>query len=107
MASAVIDNILRARFDVPSSPLSRVLAEAAYYPRVSDNKTAQRPTPTAHAIRWPYMQINRPDMVSWLVFDCDHGDVFRWEQVGLPAPNLIVANRGLLVFSAISDGTKS
>lgn len=93
MASAVIDNTLRARFDVPSSPLSRVLAEAAYYPRVSDNKTAQRPTPTTHAIRWPYMQINRPDMVSWLVFDCDHGDVFRWEQVGLPAPNLIVANR--------------
>jgi hypothetical protein len=39
------------------------------------------------------MQVNRPGFVSWLIFDLDHTDAWRWEDAGLPAPNLIVRNR--------------
>lgn len=76
------------------SALDRVLAQAPYLSRCSDDKTASRIRPREYAIRYPYMQANRRDMVSWLVFDCDdQKDVFNYESVGLPAPNLIVANR--------------
>ncbi len=91
-ATAVLENTLRQRYEAPATALGRVLAEAAYYPRVSDNKSATLSRPVEYAIRWPYMQINRPNFVSWLVFDCDHGDIHRWEKVGLPAPNLIVSS---------------
>ncbi len=45
-----------------------------------------------------YMQVNRKDMLSWLVFDIDHDDQaipnpYIWQDEGLPAPNLIVRNR--------------
>ena len=73
--------------------MKRVMEQAPYIPRCSDDKTATKKRPTVYAVRWPYMQVNRPGMVSWLVFDCDHGDVYRWEAVGLPPPNLIVRNR--------------
>ncbi len=39
------------------------------------------------------MQVNRPGMVSWLIFDLDHSNALIWEDAGLPAPNLIVRNR--------------
>jgi hypothetical protein len=39
------------------------------------------------------MQVNRPGMVSWLIFDLDHDKAMIWEDEGLPAPNLIVRNR--------------
>lgn len=39
------------------------------------------------------MQVNRPGMVSWLVFDLDHSNPLIWEDEGLPAPNIIVSNR--------------
>ena len=91
-ATAVLENTLRQRYEAPATALGRVLAEAAYYPRVSDNKSATLSRPVEYAIRWPYMQINRPNFVSWLVFDCDHADIYRWEKAGLPAPNLIVSS---------------
>lgn len=91
-ATAVHQNILQERYDAPTTALGRLMAEAAYYPRVSDDKTAARSRPTEYAIRWPYMQVNRRDFVSWLVFDCDHGDIFRWENASLPPPNLIVSS---------------
>ena len=91
--SAVRENTLKSRFDEPASPMKRVMEQAPYIPRCSDDKTATKKRPTVYAVRWPYMQVNRPGMVSWLVFDCDHGDVYRWEAVGLPPPNLIVRNR--------------
>jgi hypothetical protein len=75
------------------SALQRILAEAPYLPRCSDDKTATRVRPREFAVRYPYMQINRAGFVSWLIFDLDHGDAWRWEDAGLPAPNLIVRNR--------------
>lgn len=73
--------------------LNRVLLEAPYLPRCSDDKTATRIRPREYAIRYPYMQVNRPGMVSWLIFDLDHSNALIWEDAGLPAPNLIVRNR--------------
>ncbi|WP_255435557.1 replication initiation protein [Chitinimonas sp. BJB300] len=69
------------------------MMEAPYLPRCSDDKTATRVRPREYAIRYPYMQINRPGFVSWLIFDLDHKKAMIWEDAGLPAPNLIVRNR--------------
>jgi hypothetical protein len=106
MASAVQENTLRARFGEPASPMQRVIEQAPYIAHCSDDKTATKKRPTDYAVRWPYMQLNRSGMVSWLIFDCDHGDVFRWDAAGLPPPNLIVANRnggpGFHLFYAIT-----
>ncbi|MBU3640966.1 replication initiation protein [Polynucleobacter sp. Fuers-14] len=81
------------RFLEQGGALNRVLVEAPFYPRVSDNKTATLTRPRHLAVRFPYMQINRRDMVSWLIFDLDHANPSIWEDSGLPAPNLIVQNR--------------
>lgn len=81
------------RFYKPGTALNRVLAEAPYLPRCSDDKTATRVRPREYAIRYPYMQLNRTGFVSWLIFDLDHNDSWRWERVGLPPPNMIVRNR--------------
>lgn len=80
------------RFFQSGTALNRVLTEAPYLPRCSDNKTATRIRPREYAIRYPYMQINRPGMVSWLIFDLDHSNAMIWDDAGLPAPNLIVRN---------------
>lgn len=92
-ARTPIGNLSEARFSEPGTALHRLLMEAAYLPRCSDNKTASMVRPREYAIRWPYMQVNRPGMVSWLIFDLDHANPLIWEEVGLPAPNLVVINR--------------
>ncbi|POD00468.1 replication protein A, partial [Pseudomonas avellanae] len=71
----------------------RLLLEAPYMARCSDDKTATRVRPREYALRYPYMQVNRPGMVSWLVFDLDHANALAWDDAGLPAPNLMVRNR--------------
>lgn len=71
----------------------RLLSEAPFLPRCSDNKTAAIVRPVAYAIRYPYMQVNRSGMVSWLIFDLDHPNANIWDDKGLPAPNFIVRNR--------------
>lgn len=82
-----------SRFFEPGGVFNRVLTEAPYLARCSDNKTAARVRPREHAIRYPYMQINRRGMVSWLIFDLDHINSLAWDDEGLPPPNLIVRNR--------------
>ena len=82
-----------SRYYQPGTSLNRLLSEAPYLPRCSDNKTAALVRPRDYAIRYPYMQVNRQDMVSWLVFDLDHSNSLIWEDVNLPAPNLVVRNR--------------
>lgn len=81
------------RFFQFGTALNRVLTEAPYLSRCSDDKTATRIRPREYAIRYPYMQVNRPGFVSWLIFDLDHNKAMIWEDAGLPAPNLIVRNR--------------
>ena len=81
------------RYLEPDSVLSRILLEAPYFARCSDHKTAAIVRPREYALRYPYMQINRRDMVSWLIFDLDHANSLAWDDAGLPAPNLVVRNR--------------
>lgn len=80
------------RYIEPSSPLSRVLTEAPYLCRCSGNKTAAKIQPRDYAIKHPYMQVNRANLVSWLVFDLDHSNSLAWDDANLPAPNIIVRN---------------
>lgn len=82
----------------PLSSFSRLLEEAPYLARCSDNKTAMLIRPREYAVKWPYMQVNRKDMMSWLVFDIDHDhfafpNPYIWHDEGLPPPNLIVRDR--------------
>ncbi|MFL1420205.1 replication initiation protein [Pseudomonas fildesensis] len=81
------------RFLEEGTALNRVVIEAPYLARCSDNKTATLVRPRDYAIRYPYMQINRRGMVSWLIFDLDHTNSLAWDDEGLPPPNLIVRNR--------------
>lgn len=80
------------RYYEPNTALNRLLLEAPYLPRCSDNKTAALVRPREYAIRYPYMQVNRSDMVSWLVFDLDHSNPLIWEDENLPPPNFVVRN---------------
>lgn len=82
-----------SRFFEHDTALGRVLDEAPYLARCSDDKTATRIRPREYALRYPYMQINRPGRVSWLIFDLDHGNPMAWKDAGLPEPNLAVRNR--------------
>lgn len=83
----------RGRYFDPGSALNRVLLEAPFLARCSDDKTAGRLRPREYALAWPYMQLNRPGMVSWLIFDLDHANSLIWQDENLPAPNLVVRNR--------------
>lgn len=73
--------------------MSRVLAEAPYFSRCSDNKTAAVIRPRQYAIKYPYMQVNQANLTSWLIFDLDHENANIWDDKDLPAPNIIVRNR--------------
>ncbi len=81
------------RYFEEGTALNRILTESPYLARCSDNKTAALVRPREHAIRFPYMQINRREMVSWLIFDLNHANSLIWDDLGLPQPNLIVRNR--------------
>ncbi len=110
-----IDEYLEeAGYSNHKSNLYRVLAQAPYLARCSDNKTSCYIKPREHALKQPYVQVNQKSMVSWLVFDIDDksGDKakrifpqFYWEAAGLPEPNMVVSNRdscGCHLFYAIS-----
>lgn len=88
-----IQSLFDERCHVSGTAYHRFLNEAPYLPRCSDNKTAAVVRPRKYAIRYPYMQVNPKDRVSWLVFDLDHSNSLVWEEVGLPAPNFVVSNR--------------
>lgn len=75
------------------SSMSRLLAEAPYFSRCSDNKTAAVIRPRQYAIKYPYMQVNQANLTSWLIFDLDHENANIWDDKNLPEPNLIVRNR--------------
>lgn len=86
-------SVQQRNFYQPGSALNRLMDEAPFLSRCSDNKTAAMVRPREYAVRYPYMQVNRSGMVSWLIFDLDHSNPLIWEDEGLPAPNLVVKNR--------------
>lgn len=83
--------------------MERLLDTAPYLARCSDNKSAALVRPRDYAIHWPYMQVNRPNLVSWLVFDIDHNNPNIWEDANLPAPNFIVRNREKHITPVLCD----
>lgn len=85
-----IDYQQHARYLAAGGVYLRVLQEAGYITRCSGNKTAALLRPIRYAIRHSYIRMNRPDIVSWLLFDLDHFNAWIWSSAGLPAPNLIV-----------------
>lgn len=84
---------ISGRFFEEGTAFNRILVEAPYLARCSDDKTATLIRPRDLALRFPYMQINRSGMRSWLIFDLDHANSLIWDDAGLPPPNLIVRNR--------------
>lgn len=85
--------IQEANAQIGHAAMRRLLDTAPHLARCSDNKTASHIRPRDYAIRWSYMQINRPDMVSWLIFDLDHANPNIWDDKDLPAPNFIVRDK--------------
>lgn len=71
--------IQEANAQIGHAAMRRLLDTAPHLARCSDNKTASHIRPRDYAIRWSYMQINRPDMVSWLIFDLDHANPNIWD----------------------------
>ncbi|MFZ3461448.1 replication initiation protein [Vibrio harveyi] len=78
---------------VGHAAMQRLFDTAPYLARCSDNKTAALIRPRDYAVRFPYMQINRPTLMSWLIFDLDHANPNAWEDGNLPAPNFIVRDK--------------
>lgn len=95
---AVQDHDNVERYLEAGTVFNRLHVESAYLPRCSAGKEALRrgevlTRPREYSVKYPYMQVNRPGMVSWLVFDLDHDNPLIWEEQNLPPPNLIVQNR--------------
>lgn len=61
-------------------------------PWAGEEKHALRVMTLRYALAMAYIQFNPPKMAHWLVFDCDHENVERWSELGLPAPNYIARN---------------
>lgn len=74
----------------PGSALERVFELAPHKPYCSDNKTASLIRVKRQAFNFDYVQVNTVSHVHWLVFDLDHNNPWIWQDVNLPAPNLIV-----------------
>ena len=90
--SGARDLTTQSLYGQPESAFGRIMSEAPYLPRCSADKTATLVKPKAYAVRYPYMQVNRKDWVSWLIFDLDHDNPWIWHDAGVPEPNLIVSN---------------
>lgn len=84
---------INPRFFETGNSFNRFLNQAAYLSRCSADKTAVLLLPRHYAIQHPYIQANRSDLLSWLIFDLDHSNPFVWADAGLPPPNFIVQNR--------------
>ncbi|HCG8027591.1 TPA: replication initiation protein [Vibrio parahaemolyticus] len=81
-------------------------SKLATKPYCSFDKKADRIRSKASAIKYPYIQPNPPHLCAWLVFDCDHSDIWRFETVGIAVPNFIVMDKETLrhhIFYAIKD----
>lgn len=50
--------------------------------------------PRETALTLPYLQINSPSHIAWLVLDIDKpATAFAWDDVGLPVPTFVAVNR--------------
>ena len=76
-----------------SGPAERFYELAPNKPYCTDNKASGLIIRgKAGAFLRSYVQHNPPAQCHWLTFDQDHENLTRWEDAGLPEPNLIVRN---------------
>lgn len=59
----------------------------------NDLEFGLRLLPTRYALNHKYVQANNDKVISFLIIDLDHDNPLIFEQVGLPAPNFIVADK--------------
>lgn len=71
----------------------RFYNELPWFARCSLERGELCTQPRIAAQYYPYIQANRSDMRSWMVFDLDHENPYIWQDVGLPPPNFIVSNK--------------
>lgn len=81
-------------FDViEQTAITRFYDHLPHHPSCGDEKPAYLIRAKSIAKKYPYIQANPPKMVSWLIFDIDHGDCGVWMDDNLPPPNIIVRDR--------------
>lgn len=62
-------------------------------PYCSDDKTARLIRSKRLALRFPYIQVNPPNLKFWLPFDLDKpGGAVAWDDAGLPPPAAAIGN---------------
>ncbi len=88
----VVSN-LASKFQRPNTNRERFFNELPWFARCSLQKGELVTQARAQAQHYPYIQANRADMRSWMVFDLDHENAWIWQDVNLPPPNMIVSNR--------------
>lgn len=103
----VVANLARSLV-ADSEVLDRFLRSLPYKPSCGDDKACQLIRSRPHAIRYPYIQPNPPQMQHWIVLDLDFEDLAEdkykepWQQETLfsllesetlPCPNFAVMNR--------------
>ena len=89
----MINQIQKEHSHIGHLAMERFLDTAPYFSRCGDTKVATYIRPRDYAIKKPYMQANRADMISWLVFDLDHSNPNVWDDRNLPTPNFVVRDR--------------
>ncbi|EGU0150126.1 replication protein A [Vibrio parahaemolyticus] len=88
----VVSN-LASKIQRPTTNRERFFNELPWFARCSLNKGELVTQPRVSAQHYPYIQANRADMRSWMVFDLDHENAWIWQDANLPPPNMIVSNR--------------
>lgn len=79
-----------------TSPSLRALVEsrAPNRPYCGYEKNQARIRPRETALALPYLQINYPSHISWLVIDIDEPETaFAWEDANLPVPTFVAVNK--------------
>lgn len=65
-----------------------------HYPRATnDYSKGMRRKSWEKARTCASVELNPPDQIYWLIFDCDHENSTRWKDVGLPEPAFVTINR--------------
>lgn len=88
----VVNNVA-SKIQRPSTNRARFYDELPWFARCCLDKGELITQPRVAAQNYPYIQANRADMCSWMIFDLDHENAYIWQDANLPPPNMIVSNK--------------
>lgn len=77
----------------PTTNRERFYDELPFHCMCSVDKGELTTKPRIVAKDHPFIQANRKDMRSWMIFDLDHNNPSIWMDANLPPPNMIVQNK--------------